>query len=69
MSNELQHRLYHYEVAPPDATWDKIVSELDDSHLSNRFPAILLGSAITPRGHIYRRRTTRENWSINIRTF
>ena len=36
MSNELQHRLYHYEVAPPDATWDKIVSELDDSHLSSR---------------------------------
>jgi hypothetical protein len=29
MSSELQHKLLHYEVAPPEQVWDKIAASLD----------------------------------------
>lgn len=30
MSNQLQHRLFHFEVEPPAATWDAISEALDE---------------------------------------
>ncbi len=41
MSKELQQKLYNYEVTPPASAWDKVAAALDESHLSDKFPASL----------------------------
>ncbi len=46
MSNEIQHKLYNYEVTPSAEVWQKIVAELDDAALEHRFPARLYELAI-----------------------
>ena len=50
MSNDLQNRLYNFEVSPPPGTWNKIVTELDESHLSNQFPTSLYNLEVDPPG-------------------
>jgi hypothetical protein len=41
MSSKLQHKLYNHEVPPPPDSWEKIAAALDESHLSDAFPARL----------------------------
>lgn len=41
MSSNWQHKLYEFEVIPPLTTWEKIESELDEAHLSDKFPSRL----------------------------
>ncbi len=48
MNNDLQKKLYEYEVTPPAGTWDKIASALDDSHLSDQFPTTLYNLEANP---------------------
>jgi hypothetical protein len=48
MSTDLQHKMYNYEVNPPASSWDKIVTALDESHLTDQFPSILQNATATP---------------------
>ena len=48
MSNGLQHKLLNIEVTPPATTWEKIAEALDESHLSDQFPAQLRAAEVTP---------------------
>jgi hypothetical protein len=48
MSKDLRNRLYEYEVPPPPASWDKIATALDESHLDNQFPSTLYNLEATP---------------------
>jgi hypothetical protein len=50
MSTELQHKMYNYEVNPPAGSWDKIAMDLDESHLTDKFPSILHSAVATPPG-------------------
>ncbi len=47
MSN-LRDRLYNQQVNPPTGVWERIASELDESHLSNEFPSKLYEMEATP---------------------
>ena len=52
MKNKLQHKLYNYEVSPPQKTWEKIAASLDESHLSDAFPLKLYNlERIPPSGN------------------
>ncbi|HEX4876187.1 MAG TPA: hypothetical protein VFV31_05905 [Chitinophagaceae bacterium] len=53
MNSGLQHTIYHYEVQPPGAVWEKIEEELDDSCLSSAFPQKLKEAAIVPPEHAW----------------
>lgn len=46
--SSLKDRMYNYEVTPPSATWDKIAIDLNESELSNKFPARLYNSELNP---------------------
>ena len=48
MSNELQHKMYHYEETPPPGVWARIAEELDDIHIGDQFPSKLYNSNIQP---------------------
>ncbi len=48
MSNALQHKLLNIEATPPASTWEKIAEALDESHLSDQFPAQLRAAEVTP---------------------
>ena len=48
MNNKLQHKLYKYEVNPPENVWGRIAASLDDSHLSETFPVKLFNLEKTP---------------------
>ena len=48
MKDELQHRIYHYEVPPPGGVWEKITEALDDSHIGEKFSKKLQHASDTP---------------------
>ena len=48
MSKDLQNKIFNYEVIPPAGVWDKIAFALDESELSNEFPARLYGAEVIP---------------------
>lgn len=48
MSERLQHTLYNYEVTPPEKVWERIAASIDESHLSNSFPATLYNMESKP---------------------
>lgn len=48
MSNNLKHKLFNYEVMPPAEVWQKISSALDESDISNQYPARLRQFEISP---------------------
>lgn len=48
MKDELQHRIYNYEVPPPGGVWDKITEALDDSHIGEKFSKKLLFASEIP---------------------
>ena len=48
MKEEWKNRIYNFEVKPPEKAWEKIVSALDDSHLSDQFPSVLHDLAVSP---------------------
>ncbi|MBK5272884.1 MAG: hypothetical protein JJE22_17935 [Bacteroidia bacterium] len=48
MSERLQNKMYNYEVAPPEAMWEKIASALDESEMTHKFPSKLHGIEIDP---------------------
>jgi len=41
MSSLEKHKMYNYEVTPPDGIWNKIAAELDNGAYSNKFPSTL----------------------------
>lgn len=41
MSSGARHKMYDYEVAPPQGVWEKIEAELEESELSHKFPSVL----------------------------
>jgi hypothetical protein len=47
MSNTVQNKLANLEVAPPASAWTKIAEALEESHLSDKFPAILYAAEAT----------------------
>ncbi|HMU46409.1 MAG TPA: hypothetical protein PKC72_08585 [Chitinophagaceae bacterium] len=48
MSNDSKHKLFNYEVMPPAEVWQKISSELDESDISNQYPARLRQFEVSP---------------------
>lgn len=48
MSSYFQHKIYDYEVAPPPGVWEKITGELDDSQLTDKFPATIYNAESLP---------------------
>lgn len=48
MSNDSKHKLFNYEVTPPAEIWQKISFELDESDISNQYPARLRQFEISP---------------------
>lgn len=53
MSTRSPHKMYDYEVVPPQGTWDKIAAELDESALTQKFPSTLFHSAVVPPAHAW----------------
>ncbi|MEO5945718.1 MAG: hypothetical protein ABIP79_02800 [Chitinophagaceae bacterium] len=54
MNSGFQNRMYDYEVTPPAGVWNKIAVELDDSALSNKFPATLQDLELMPANHAWK---------------
>jgi len=54
MNSGFQNRMYDYEVAPPAGMWNKIAVELDDSALTNKFPATLQNIEVTPPNNTWK---------------
>ena len=48
MNSRLQHKLFNYEVTPPENTWNKIAAALDESNLSEEFPDKLYNLEVKP---------------------
>lgn len=48
MSSRLQHILLQHEVTPPEGTWAKIASDLDDAALELKFPSQLYNHTAEP---------------------
>jgi hypothetical protein len=46
--SSLKDKIYNYEVTPPAGTWDKIVIDLDEAELANKFPDRLYNMEATP---------------------
>lgn len=46
--SDLKDRLYNYEETPPSAIWEKIATSLDESHLTEAFPAKLYNAEVKP---------------------
>jgi hypothetical protein len=61
MSNELQNKMYNYEVPPPPGAWDKIVHELDESHLTEKFPSLIYNASATPPAGVWEHIATELN--------
>lgn len=54
MKSGFQNRMYDYELTPPAAVWNKIVVELDDSALANKFPVTLLNLEVIPANQAWK---------------
>jgi hypothetical protein len=46
--SSIKNKLYNYEQAPPARAWDRIAAALDESHLSDEFPAVLYHAEVSP---------------------
>ncbi len=53
MSKELQNKLYNQEVTPPPGAWEKVVAALDESHLTDTFPATVRQYEETPPAAVW----------------
>lgn len=53
MSSRLQNKMYQYEVTPPEGVWERIIPELDDAALENKFPTLLKNMAVTPAANAW----------------
>src|SRR5882672_6537730 len=48
MSSGSDHKIYNYELTPPQGVWEKIAAELDQSELSSTFPKRLRTFKVVP---------------------
>ncbi len=55
MSSGTSHKMYDYEVSPPQGVWEKIEAELDESELSQKFPAALLNMQVNPPAYTWQK--------------
>jgi hypothetical protein len=67
MTEEWKNRIYNYEVKPSAKAWEKITSALDDSCLSDQFPALLHDMAVAPPGSAWEKISAQLNEDIPAR--
>src|SRR5579885_3316697 len=48
MSNQLRNKMYDYEVKPPEASWDKIVTALNNEEVTDGLSSKLYDLEATP---------------------
>jgi len=51
--SDLKNKLYNYEQIPPAKLWDKITAALDESNMTDEFPAKLYNTEVAPPAMVW----------------